>query len=427
MPASVSSPLSQQTLSLDHHSFANTLATTKNLLIVQDLDGVCMDLVNDPLTRRIAPGYVQASQGFGDHFYVLTNGEHIGRRGVNRIVERAFKQALDLDPAELQTANSYLPGLAAGGVQWQDRDGQGSHPGVSEAELAFLKAVPQQMEACLRDFFESHGCPPKIAAQLDAYIAASILDNIASPTVNLNSLYPGFEGDNEAFVALQAAMRSHLESLLHKSIEQGLQDSFFIHYAPNLGRDADGKERVWFGSGQDSGTTDFQFMLRGAIKEAGVLALLNRYYFKRTGTYPLGEDFSARQAPHALEALVELAESAFDPAQMPLIVGVGDTVTSQPQADGVKRGGSDRNFLQLIQSLNAVFNTGNLTVYVDSSGGELKNRQPLQLAEENGVKRVVKGPGDADDPLRLNVAFPGGHEQYAQVFMAAAQARSQAV
>ncbi|MGB3571719.1 MAG: glucosylglycerol 3-phosphatase, partial [Phormidesmis sp.] len=176
MPASVSSPLSQQTLSLDHHSFANTLATTKNLLIVQDLDGVCMDLVNDPLTRRIAPGYVQASQGFGDHFYVLTNGEHIGRRGVNRIVERAFKQALDLDPAELQTANSYLPGLAAGGVQWQDRDGQGSHPGVSEAELAFLKAVPQQMEACLRDFFESHGCPPKIAAQLDAYIAASILD-----------------------------------------------------------------------------------------------------------------------------------------------------------------------------------------------------------------------------------------------------------
>ncbi len=431
MPASLSSPLSQQSLSLDHHSFAQTLATTENLLIIQDLDGVCMGLVNDPLTRCIAPDYVRASQRFGDHFYVLTNGEHIGRRGVNRIVERAFgqlpKQVSDRSKAELKQPVSYLPGLAAGGVQWQDRDGQGSHPGVSQAELAFLKAAPQQMEACLRDFFSSHTCPPKIAARLDEYIAASILDNIASPTVNLNSIYPGFDGDSETFVALQEAMRSQLEFLLHQAAQQGLQDSFFIHYAPNLGRDADGKERVWFGSGQDSGTTDFQFMLRGAIKEAGVLALLNRYYFRRTGTYPLGKEFSARQAPHSLEALVELAKGAFDSAQMPLIVGVGDTVTSQQQADGVKRGGSDRNFLQLIQLLNAVFDTGNLTVYVDSSGGELKNRQPLQLAEENGVKQVVKGPGDADDPLRLNVAFPGGHEQYAQTFIAAAQARDQAL
>ncbi len=430
MPASLSSPtsaLNQQTLSLDHASFANTLATTENLLIVQDLDGVCMGLVNDPLTRQITPDYVRASQAFGDHFYVLTNGEHMGRRGVNRIVERGFDQSSGLSAADLQAQSSYLPGLAAGGVQWQGRDGQGSHPGVSEAELSFLKAAPQQMEACLRNFFQTHICPPKIAARLDEYIAASILDNIASPTVNLNSLYPGFEGDNETFVALQAAMRSHLESLLQQASEQGLADSFFIHYAPNLGRAADGKERVWFGSGQDSGTTDFQFMLRGAVKEAGVLALLNRYYFKRTGSYPLGEEFSAREAPHSLDSLLALAKDAFDPAQMPLMVGVGDTVTSQPQADGVKRGGSDRNFLQLIQQLDTVFNTGNLTVYVDSSGGELKNRQPLQLVEENGINRVVKGPGDADDPLRLNVAFPGGHEQYVQTFIAAAQARNPAV
>ena len=99
-------------------------------------------------------------------------------------------------------------------------------------------------------------------------------------------------------------------------------------------------------------------MLRGAIKEVGVLALLNRYYFHQTGRYPLGESFNVRRAPHDMDALVSLVAENFDPAQMPLIVGVGDTVTAQQSAGGVgsevvgsevKRGGSDRNFLQLIQ------------------------------------------------------------------------------
>ena len=81
------------------------------------------------------------------------------------------------------------------------------------------------------------------------------------------------------------------EGLLKKSIAQGLQDSFFIHCAPKLGREDSGKEIVWFGDGQQSGTTDFPFMLRGAIKEVGVLALLNHYTFRRTGKHPLGEAF----------------------------------------------------------------------------------------------------------------------------------------
>lgn len=417
-------PLSQQTLSLDHPALIEALSTTDNVLIIQDLDGVCMELVNDPLTRKINPDYVTATQSFGPHFYVLTNGEHIGRRGVNRIVERAF----ELDADTLQAKSSYLPGLAAGGVQWQQRDGQGSHPGVSEAELAFLKAVPQQMDACLRDFLTTHPCPPQLAAQLDPYIASSILDNIASPTLNLNSLYPCFaEADDsfiDVFVALQEAMRSHLESLLAKAKSQGLQDSFFIHYAPNLGRDEAGKERVWFGSADESGTTDFQFMLRGAIKEAGVLALLNRYYHQRTGSYPLGESFNARQAPQSLDALLALAKNSFDPALMPMLVGVGDTVTAQRQAGEMKRGGSDRNFLQLIQNLNGCFDTGNFTVYVDSSGGELKNRQPLKLSSESGSVQVIQGPSDSADPLRLNVAFPGGPSQYCQTFITAARQRA---
>ncbi len=414
-------PLHQQTLSLDHKTFAQTLAKTENLLIIQDLDGVCMGLVNDPLTRRIAPEYIKATQAFDSHFYVLTNGEHSGRRGVNRIVQ----QSLGLDEVGVRSQQGYLPGLAAGGVQWQLRDGAVTHPGVSEAELSFLKTVPDKLEVCLRQFFEQHPRPPELEQNLETYLAATILENIASPTANLNSVYPLFSEDLETFIALQKELRSHFEDLLSQATEQGLEDSFFIHYAPNLGRDATGKEIVWFAKGSESGTTDFQFMLRGAIKEAGVLALLNHYYFQHTGSYPLGDTFNAREAPHDMDELVQLVTTNFDPEKMPLIVGVGDTVTAQLQESGdVKRGGSDRNFLQLIQNLNGPFDSGNLTVYVDSSGGELKNRKPLQIEELDGIQQVIKGPGDAADPLRLNVVFPGGHEQYAQVLGAAARDRS---
>ena len=410
-------PLHQQILSLDHKAFVHTLATTQNLLIIQDLDGVCMGLVNDPLTRMIAADYITATQAFDEHFYVLTNDEHTGRRGVNRIVERSFKQ----DATVLQAQQKYLPGLAAGGVQWQTRDGMTTYPGVSEAELSFLKTVPEKMEACLREFLRQHGCPPELEQNLDEYLASTILDNTASPTVNLNSLYTALAEDNDTFVALQKRLRSHLEDLLTQATKKGLGDSFFIHYAPNLGRDRTGKEIVWFAKPGESGTTDCQFMLRGAIKEAGVLALLNRYYFQRTQRYPLGEAFNTRQAPSAMAELVTLVTDNFDPAYMPLVVGVGDTVTAQAQ-DGkeVKRGGSDRNFLQLIQNLNEPFKSDNLTVYVDSSGGELKNRKPLGLGVRNGIQRVVSGPGDAADPLRLNVAFPEGHEQYCDAFAKAA-------
>jgi len=120
----------------------------------------------------------------------------------------------------------------------------------------------------------------------------------------------------------------------------------------------------------------------------------------------------------------------FDPPLMPTLVGVGDTVTSvvvmedgQPVA---KRGGSDRNFLHLIQTIGQHFDTGNLVTYVDSSGGELKNRRALTLANRNGKPVVTAGPDDprdVDDPLLFNVVFPGGYQQYCQAFQAAAQCR----
>ncbi|MEA5462220.1 glucosylglycerol 3-phosphatase [Leptothoe sp. PORK10 BA2] len=412
--------LHQQAFSLDHPALSQVLANTENLLIIQDLDGVCMGLVKDPLNRHIDPAYVEAVTAYDGHFFVLTNGEHIGKLGVNRIVANSLGEEI---------GNRHLPGLAAGGIQWQDRCGQLTHPGVSEAELTFLKSIPQCIETALREFLETvdHGLSP---ATVTHCINASVLDNGASPTVNLNTFYETL--NNPAlYRQLQGQMQSLTEALLADARQQGLEDAFFVHYAPNLGQDDQGNEVIWWANETTSGTTDFQFMLRGAIKEAGVLALLNRYYFQKTGLHPLGIGFNARQAPRTMEDMLTLVKQDFDPAHMPLMIGVGDTVTSQAvaQEDGsviFKRGGSDRNFLQLIQNIGQAFDRGNLVVYVDSSGGELKNRRALQVETQDGMPTVTQGPNDPQDnsdPLILNIVFPGGHQQYCAAFQAGAIAR----
>ena len=112
---------------------------------------------------------------------------------------------------------------------------------------------------------------------------------------------------------------------MQEAEHNNLGDSFFIHYAPNLGSGPEG-ERIKWANEHDSGTTDFQFMLRGAVKEVGVLVILNRYYHQVTGQYPLGEAFNARQAPRNQQTLLELAKSHFDPASAPQsadLAGVG--------------------------------------------------------------------------------------------------------
>src|SRR3546814_11435244 len=94
-------------------------------------------------------------------------------------------------------------------------------------------------------------------------------------------------------------------------------------------------------------------MLKGTVKEVGVLVILNCYYFDQTGRYPLGEHFHARAAPRDHDALLKLATERFDPKRMPRIVGVGDTGRAQkPQIDGqhqVLNGGSARVFMTLVQ------------------------------------------------------------------------------
>ena len=67
-----------------------TIINEKDILIVQDLDGVCIPLVQDPLKREINKEYVKDVSRLREKFAVLTCGEHEGRRGVNRLVEKAL-------------------------------------------------------------------------------------------------------------------------------------------------------------------------------------------------------------------------------------------------------------------------------------------------------------------------------------------------
>ncbi|MDK2776077.1 MAG: glucosylglycerol 3-phosphatase [Pseudomonadota bacterium] len=411
------------TPSTDHDAFLASLTEKSPLLLIQDLDGVCMALVRDPARRVMDAAYIRAVKAMAGQFYVLTNGEHIGSRGVNRIVDAAFADRPSWSPGE---EGLYLPGLAAGGVQWQDCYANLTHPGVSPAEMAFLAAVPAWLKKQLPALLCSapfHLSAPQCAAALDIIV----LDNLASPTLNIGSLYERLGADAGLFRQLQSMALKLMQELQQQALAQGLEDAFFIHLAPNLGSDQGG-ERLKPATAADMGTTDFQFMLRGAVKEAGVLSLLNRYYFTRTGEYPLGEHFSVRTAPRTAEGLLVLAEQAFDADIMPRLVGVGDTVTSSPAhpGSGYSRGGSDRGFLMLVQRLGNVFRQDNRVVWVDSSGGEL-NRPGIAgdyAGGQNGIPlQALQGITDAGDPLTIDVLFPGGHRQYVQFFCRLAAAR----
>ena len=388
------------------------LCGVEDLLIVQDLDGVCMQLVNDPLTRQMNGAYVMAAGQLGDSFAVLTNGEHEGRRGVNRLVEQALYG--DHDPAQ---AGLYLRGLAAGGVQFQDRYGHLSHPGVSEAEIAFLAAAPSRMEALLKD-----GLPelfPLYSLEQIAQLShAAVLDTQVSPTVNLNGIFALIPGDDEKQRTMQNLLQRLMETLLADAVQQGLAGSFFLHVAPNLGRNADGMERLKPAVDGDVGTTDIQFMLSGSIKEAGLLVLLNQHMARRYGEVPFGDDFNVRVAPQDHDALLKLVQDRIPAERMPLLVGVGDTVTSNPSADGATRlrGGSDRGFLTLLQALGAWSGRENRVVLVDSSHGEV-DRPSLSDPALTGIS-------DPDDPLRIDVLMTAGPEQYINWFCQLAAQRS---
>ncbi len=396
-------------LSLD--ALRDEMRAETDLLIVQDLDGVCMPLVKDPLTRCLRADYVQAAAAMQNKFSVLTNGEHEGRRGVNRLVEKALG-----DDKKAQREGLYLPGLAAGGVQFQDRFGVVSHPGVSEQEMSFLESVPQRMDDLLRKKL-SQVMPELQNQALEKELKLAILDTQLSPTINLNSLFSRIKGDVRRQQQLQMMLSDLMDCLMQAATTAGLPHSFFLHVAPNLGQDASGQERIKSAEPGDVGTTDIQFMMKGAIKEVGLLVLINRHIAQKTGTAPLGDTFNVRTAPHDHQALLDLCHQHIQRDAIPMLVGVGDTVTSTPcpQGDGWLRGGSDRGFLTLLQQLGASYERPSRVVLVDSSHGEV-DRPNLSDSKLSGIS-------DPEDPLRFDCLVKGGSEEYVDWFKTLPQGR----
>ena len=388
------------------------LVDVDDLLIVQDLDGVCMQLVRDPLTRQLDRSYVESAARLQGSFAVLTNGEHEGHRGVNRLVERA------LGPSSRPVQEGlYLPGLAAGGVQLQDRFGTLSHPGVSDAEMDFLAAAPARMEQLLLEKLPEH-LPDLSQPQLKALAQGAVLDTQVSPTINLNGAFALLPDAVDAQRALQRMLETLMNQLASEAEMQGLKGSFFLHVAPNLGRAADGSERIKPSAPGDVGTTDIQFMLTGSLKEAGLLVLLNQHIARRWGEAPFGESFNVRTAPHDHAGLMALVQRCVPIERMPLLVGVGDTVTSTRAEDGSSwlRGGSDRGFLQLLQDLGRWCGQANRVVLVDSSHGEI-DRPHLGDARLEGIS-------DPDDPLHVDTLMPEGPVQYIRWFNQLAEQRN---
>jgi len=386
------------------------LVFSSDLLIVQDLDGVCMPLVKDPLTRSLPASYVHAAAQLRGCFSVLTNGEHEGHRGVNRLVETALR-----DTSIARREGLYLPGLAAGGVQYQDEFGHLTHPGVSEAEIDFLASVPDRMKCLLLPML--HTSMPELRQRdLAIEVERAVLDTQLSPTINLNSLFALIPDDVARQRRLQSMLEEVMQRLMAMAVSEGLHNSFFLHIAPNLGRDDRGVELLKPSVAGDVGTTDIQFMLRGAIKESGLLVLINRHIASRTGRAPLGEDFNVRTAPHDHKALLSLCKQRIPRDQMPHLVGVGDTVTSTPSAEGWLRGGSDRGFLTLLQELGMSYGLPNRVVLVDSSGGEV-DRPSFMDGSLTGIS-------DPEDPLRFDVCIPGGPTAYVDWFTGLSKARS---
>ena len=387
----------------------DALSKTQRLLLVQDIDGVCIPLVKDPLTRKVNASYILNAAKLKEEFCVLTNGEHEGKRGVNRLVEDA------LGKDYVAKEGLYLPGLAAGGVEFQNKYGVTSFPGVKAEEIDFLAEAPTRMKELL-----TKGAKEILREEssdvLNSVIQSSVLDTTFSPTINLNGLFNLAKGSVKKQVELQIMLLKIMNSFLTDAKQINLANSFYLHIAPNLGRDK-GHEIIKYSNESDIGTTDIQLMITGAIKESGLIVLINKYIEKSTGSAPLGKDFNVRDCPSDLQSQIDLCLESFPAKEMPLLVGVGDTVTSCWSSihNSQERGGSDRGFLRLIQELGKAYGMKNKVILVDSSWGEV---------ERPSFRNNLQGITDNSDPLKFNLLLKDGPKEYLDFFRSLAIRRS---
>ena len=381
----------------------NTIINEQNILIVQDLDGVCIPLVQDPLQREINKEYVKDVSRLREKFAVLTCGEHEGKRGVNRLVEKA------LDSKTTAKENGfYLPGLAACGVEYQDRFSNLSYPGLKDNEINFLAEVPKMMRSMLTNELKKF-LPNLSNEKRNKLIDVAVCDTRFTPTLNFNEIFSYVKNDFQKVKDLQLIMGKIMNDLLEESKNFGLDNSFYLHLMPNLGI-RDGREIMKYSTQNEFGTTDIQFIIKGAIKEAGLLFLLNKYIANKTGVYPFGENFNVRNAPKTHAQLIKLCRDKIPHEQMPLLVGVGDTVTSvkDNKDNSWLRGGSDRGFLTLIQRLGESYKKDNQVVFVNSC-----NEQVLR-PRINGTD--MKGVSDPNDDLKFNMIINDGPTEYIEWF-----------
>ena len=386
------------------------LLNTENILILQDIDGVCIPLVKDPLTRKLDKNYIYAAKLFNDEFFVLTCGEHEGERGVNRIIERSLQSKIL--PSEKCL---YLRGLAACGVEFQENQGDPSFEGIQKKELEFLSEVPDLMRVKFK-IIVSELFPKMEEEKINSHIKKSICDTKFSPTVNFNSLFELVQNDWKKTKLIQSKFEIMMNDIINQAELNGLKESFFLHISPNLGSN-NGKEIIKTSTPKDIGSTDIQLLLKGATKDAGVLFLINKFVGKKRGKMPFGNKFNFRDCPQSLEGQIALCKRLIKKEEMPLIIGVGDTITSQKDKTNnyYERGGSDRSFLELIQFLGKEYKIDNKIIFVDSSHGEVYRPS----TRENGLK----GISDKNDKLKFDFIFQDGSKQYNEWFIKLAKKR----
>ena len=387
------------------------ILTSQNILFIQDLDGVCIPLVKDPMTRKLNKNYIFAAKKFNQEFFVLTCGEHEGRRGVNRIIEESITSR-----SLAREEGLYLRGLAACGVEYQNSKGDISFEGVSEKEIDFLSKVPNIMRLkfrqILKDLFPEMG--DKL---IDMHMEKSICDTRFSPTINFNSLFEIVEKDVFKRIKIQNSFKKMMNEIIILGESKGLKNSFFLHISPNLGT-SKGIEIIKESTNTDIGSTDIQLLLKGALKDNGVLCLLNKFIGDKTGKKPFGENFNFRNVPNNHKSKIAFCKEHIPFEDMPLIIGVGDTVTSEKDLNNNSflRGGSDRSFLELIKLIGLEYGIKNNIIFVDSSHGE--------VYRPSTKKTGLKGITDKDDILSFDIVFKNGPNEYINWFTRMANKRS---